>query len=396
MKTSFSYLLSVLALVVFVGAGCAGEAPVAAPDVPADAEEAPMEDMMDEEMKTMEESTEPIQVGWMGPLTGDVANIGTAMRDAVELAVKELNAEGGIDGRDVNVLYEDGKCDAKQANTAANKLLNVDNVVALLGGVCSGESLAAAPLVNEKQRVMISAASTAPDLSEAGDYFFRVVPSDAYQGRFAAQYAQETLGHQKVAVLHALTDYTQGIADVFAQAFEELGGEVVVKDTFIQGSKDLRTQLTKVKNSDAEFVYFVAYTESAIVGLRQMQELGLDLPVLGGDTFADPAVHEAEGAEGVQFVQAYTADRAAFTEKYLAETGRDDEPAYVAQQYDAANVLFNVLKEAGTEGEALRDALANTEYKGVSGNIEFDPNGDLQGAKYSVLRIENGTGVVVE
>ncbi len=366
-----SFLGGLFAILLLIGQGCANGA--------VNQENQPKVD-------------EPIKIGWVGPLTGDLSTVGESMKQSVELAVKEVNESGGVDGREVEVIYEDGGCDAKMASTAGNKLINVDQVQAIIGGTCSGETLAIAPVAEQNKVLMVSPASTAPSVSEAGDYVFRVVPSDSFQGNFAAEYIYNDLEVRKVAVLNAVTDYTSGLADSFKAKFQELGGEVVVEDTFLQDDRDLKTQLTKVKNSDAELIYFMSYTEAAVIGLKQAKELGLTQKIFGADAMDDPKLLNVDGAEGMLYTVPKSEESEDFKQKYLAAVGGDSLPVYTAQSYDAINVLVETMKKVGTDREAVKNELYSVaSYKGVSGDIAFDENGDLTSALYVVKEIKDGS-----
>lgn len=377
-----SFFTIVAGAMLLVGAGCAKTTP--AQDVALEVTNP----------TPVVQDTSPIKIGWLGPLTGDVATVGEATRDAAVLAVKEINEAGGINGRQLELIVEDGGCDSKKANTAGNKMINVDKVVAIVGGMCSGETLAVSPMAEEQKVLMVSPASTAPSITEAGDYIFRVVPSDSFQGKYVAEFAYNTLGKRKVALLISKTDYTEGVAKAFKDSFVVLGGEVVVEDTFLQTDRDLRTQLTKVKNSDTDLIYFASFTEAALAGLKQKEELSIDLPVLAPDSFGDPKIHAAPGAEGIVYAVPKASEAETFKTKFLAETGRDDMPVYVTETYDIINILAMVMKDAGSDSGAVKQALYGLkDYQGVSKVISFDENGDLLSAEYDLFQIKEGKNV---
>jgi len=278
------------------------------------------------------------------------------------------------------------------------KLINIDKVSAIVGGFCSGETLAVAPTAEANKVIMISPASTAPKVSEAGDYIFRNVASDNYQGKFAASYIYNTLGIRKAAVLYAVTDYTQGIATVFAEEFKKLGGEIMVTDNFLQDSRDLRAQLTKVKNSGADVLYFAAQTEAGAVGLKQAQELGITMQIVGAETFSDPKVVTAQGANGMMYTAPLSKESEEFKAKYFAYAGKSDNlPVYASQTYDAINMLAMVMKKVGTNPEAVKNELYNVKnYKGASGEISFDQNGDPVSADYQVMKVTDGKAALYQ
>lgn len=358
-----------LALLVLAGGGCAANKSVT--ETPKD--------------------TSPIKIGWMGPLTGDVATIGAATKQAAELAVKEINDAGGVDGRQLVLLAEDAGCDAKTASNAGNKLINVEKVTAIVGGYCSGETLAVAPVAEQTKTVMVSPASSAPSITNAGDYIFRVTPSDSYQGKFAANYVYNTLGKRKAAVLFAKVDYTEALSNVFAEEFKKLGGEVVLSDSFLQTARDLKTQMSKVKDSGADVLYFATYTEAGAAGLKQAQELGLNIQIIGIDTYEDPKLQSAQGAEGAIYTVPASLASEEFKTKFMATYKTEDVPAYVPQTYDTIKLLAAALAKSGSNTEALKTELYNVKnYDGVSGLIGFDDNGDLTTANFEVKKIENG------
>ena len=148
-----------------------------------------------------------IRIGSVGPLTSDLAYIGENMKAAVELASDEINSAGGIKGKKIEIIYEDGKCDPKEAANAANKLINIDKVTAIIGGLCSSETLAMAPLAEKSKVILLSAGSTNPGITNAGDYIFRNVPSDSFQGVYAARYVKTRLNKNRVALLKCLSDW---------------------------------------------------------------------------------------------------------------------------------------------------------------------------------------------
>jgi len=337
------------------------------------------------------QDTTPIKIGWLSPLTGDLAGVGTAIKNAVAMGVKEINAQGGINGRPLDIVYEDSACDPKVASAAGSKLINIEKVTAILGAGCTGETLAVAPMAEQNKVVMLSFASTGPAVTTAGDYIFRDVPSDSYVGKYTADFTFNTLGKKKAAILFSKADFTEQIANIFTDEFKKLGGEIVATESALQTDTDLRTQLTKIKNSGADVLFFPTYTENTLAGLKQAKDLNLSLPTLGIDGFDDPKVLSAVGAEGVMYPKPVSQENAEFKTKFLAENGGDSIPVYVTQGYDALNILVQTMKKVGTSGEAIKNELYNVKnYAGVSGNISFDKNGDLEKSEYEMMIIKDG------
>ncbi|MDD5193241.1 MAG: ABC transporter substrate-binding protein [Candidatus Nanoarchaeia archaeon] len=336
---------------------------------------------------------EPIKIGSIGPLTGDVSSIGLNEKAAIELAVDEINSKGGISGRKIQVIYEDGKCSAKDGSNAANKLMNIDNVVAIIGGTCSSETIASAPIAEETKTVMISPCSSSPKITEIGDYIFRDYPSDSYQGAEAANFIYNNLGKKKVAVLYVLSDWGVGIQQVFEPKFKDLGGEIVASEGYEQTTKDLRTQLTKIKQANPDVIYFLGYTEASAIGLKQIKELGINAEIVGGDAWDDKVIFEKAGdaAEGIIFFIPYAPLTSEFKESMKEKLGSNEITICSSQAYDGVYLLKQVIEKVGTDPTKIKDELYKIkDYPGVSGTISFDSNGDLEKAQYAIKVVRNG------
>ncbi|MBI2413495.1 MAG: ABC transporter substrate-binding protein [Deltaproteobacteria bacterium] len=339
-----------------------------------------------------EENT--IRIGSVGPLTGDIAYIGENMKAAVELASDEINSSGGVKGKKIEVVYEDGKCDPKEAANAVNKLINIDRVTAIMGGFCSSETLAMAPLAEKSKVILLSAGSTNPGITNAGDYIFRNVPSDSFQGVYAARYVKTKLNKNRVALLKCLSDWCLGVNDSFKAEFVKLGGEIAAEESFPQDSRDLRGQLVKIKAANPELVYFVSYTEGTIVGLKQMRELGIKAPVFGADAWSDPNIWESAKADGEGAMYLEPANKAypqAFVEAMNKKTGGKEINVYAPRAYDALKILASVMETAGTDTDLIKKGIYNVaDYKGIADNYTFDANGDIMNADYSVREVRGG------
>ncbi len=342
--------------------------------------------------------TGPITLGFIGPLTGDAASIGTASRAAAEIAAEEVNAAGGVNGRTLNIIYEDGQCNAKAATNAANKLMNVDKVPVVVGGACSTETAAFVPAAMQNKTVVFSYCSSAPSLSQAGKYFFRSYPSDAFQGKFGAEYAYNTLGARKVAILYHVSEWGTGIKDVFKKRFTELGGEILAEEGLPQEARDYRTALSKIKALNPDLIYSPTYPEGGIVELKQAQELGIKTQFLGADGWGDPKLwKEVSGRGKFLFTNPAVLPPEGFKQKLFAKTGGNEIPVCTTNAYDNVKIIAEVLKKSGTASpDAIADALRATKYNGVSGYVEFDQNGDVTSASYVVNKIEGGTAVEVK
>src|SRR3989344_2574768 len=340
---------------------------------------------------------ETIKIGFIGPLTGDASSLGTVARAAVELAVDEVNAAGGVNGQTFDVTYEDGKCSPADANNAAQKLLNVDKVSAIIGGLCSSETSAFAPQAMQQKIVTITYCSSAPSLDKTGKYFFRTYPVDTFQGKYAAEYAYNTLGAKKVAILYHISDWGTGLKDVFTQRFTELGGQIIATEGTPQEARDYRTQLTKLKAAKDDYIYAPLYPEGGIVMFNQVKELGIATKFLGGDTYDDPKLQkEVSGKADILYTVSTISPSEEFKAKLIAKAGGEQVPICAPNAYDAVFVLANAIKSVGLDADKLADTIRTTDYTGESGKITFDQNGNLTNASYIVKRVEKGSATEVK
>ncbi|MBS3176061.1 penicillin-binding protein activator [Candidatus Woesearchaeota archaeon] len=344
--------------------------------------------------------SETIKIGFIGPLTGDTASLGTTLRDGAEIAVEEINAKGGVNGKKIEAIYEDGGCKAQGATLAAQKLINNDKVVLIIGGSCSSETLAAAPIAEEAKIILISPSSSNPDITKAGDYIFRTWPSDTGQGKAIAEKMIKD-GITKVGIINTNSDYNIGLAKAFTESFTTNGGQVLIHEMYEQDSKDFRTQLTKIKAKNVEALYIVPYLEGGLI-LKQAKELGLTIPMYGSEVLGSKEiVNDAGGAaENVVYATAKFDDQAepakAFLAKYQQKYGKEPSyPSFAATAYDTVMVVTDAMK-AGTESETIKNYLYNlNDYSGVAGTLTIDENGDAL-KEFQIMVIQNGEFIPLE
>ncbi len=339
-------------------------------------------------------STTPISIGWIGPLSGDAASVGEDALKASQLAVGEVNAAGGVNGRMLALDAEDGKCDGKTAANAATKLITLDRVPVIIGGTCSGETLAAAPVANQNKVVLFSQCSSAPSITQAGDYIFRSYPSDNFQGKFSADYLYNTMEKRRVAILAVQDDWGQGIKGVFKQQFTADGGTIVNEENFAPTATDLRTELTKIKNAHPDAIYFLSETQAGLLGLKQIKELGLTVPILGGDSWDDATIWADADSNGALF----TVPRVNVPDSWRAEMKARGANVTICAPgaYNNVKIIADIMKKVGTDPTAIKNALYQVkDYPGINGPITLDQNGDLANAAFGVKQIENGTAVFI-
>lgn len=331
---------------------------------------------------------ETIKIGLVAPLTGSLASIGESSLGGALLAVDEINNSGGIFGKQIELVVEDDSCSANGAH-AITKLITVDDVVAISGPDCSSSASAALPIAQDAGVPTVIRWASAPSLTKIGDYIFRVYPSDAFQGKFIAEYMYGELGLRNVGVLYVKNDWGQGITDVFIKRFEELGGVVSYQEGVLEESRDLRAQVNKLKNSDINALFAPLHAATGVIGLKQMKELGVIIPVIGGDVFESAEVQESPGASGVQFSAAVIENPTDFQERIAQVTGKNGTKVTAALGYDSIMVIAQAIERAGsTDRKDVREALTQTHYEGVAfPSITFDADGDLEDARYEIKTI---------
>jgi branched-chain amino acid transport system substrate-binding protein len=326
------------------------------------------------------ESTGDIAVGMYGSLTGDGASFGQSSREGTELAVDEVNNAGGLlGGRRIRLLVEDDQSKPEEASNAVTKLVTQDKVVAVLGEVASRRSLAAAPVSQKYQVPMISPSSTNERVTEVGDYIFRVCFIDPFQGEVLAKFAFNDLKARKVAILKDIQqDYSVGLTDSITKHFTALGGQVLDPVSYSTGDADFRAILTQVRSQQPDAVFATGYYPEAAIIVRQARELGMKMPILGGDGWVGDALRNGREALNNTYISNhYSGDNPDpvvqnFVKAYRAKFNREPD-AIAALAYDSVKVLADALTRAGsTEGPKLRDALASTDVAGVTGRLKIN------------------------
>jgi len=345
-----------------------------------------------------------IKIGWIGPLTGDAAYYGEMVKKGTELAVEEINEAGGIKGLRIKVIYEDDQLDPKKGTLALQKLITVDKVPVVIQAAGSSVMLANAPIAERNKVVLISPTCSNDKIKYAGDYIFRIWPSDAYQGKVIAEFAYNELGKRRAAVLYINNDYGVGLKDEFVKNFKRLGGEVVFVEGFAQGESDFRTILTKLKGLNPDIVFLSSlYKESALI-LKQAKELGLETQFIGGDGNFAPELIELSGgaAEGTIVTNMHWDPNSSdpivrnFVRKFREKYNQDPE-VYAAAGYDCIKVLARAIEMGGTTSDGIKEALYKIKhFKGVTGDITFDEYGEIMFKEYDKFIVKGGKFVPYE
>lgn len=337
-----------------------------------------------------------IKIGLMGPLTGDAAIYGISPKKGAELAIDEINANGGINGKKLELIAEDSKCDPKEAVNAINKLVNVDEVKFIVGGMCSSETLAAASIAESNKVIMVSPVSTNYKVSQAGEYIFRTVASDALQGKKAAELVYQK-GFRKAAILYISTnDYGPGLEKVFKEEFTKLGGQVLISEGHAAGDSDFRTQLTKIKAANPDVLFIPSQMPENSLAVKQAKELGIACQIIGTETMQDEKFTQTvdEAANGIIFTSfaEYKGSQAdAFSAKFKAKFG-EEKAIYSDYAYDAVYALEKAMAACKNPEDSVcvKAELYKTSFIGATGSVGFDENGDIKGKDFAVFEIENG------
>lgn len=349
--------------------------------------------------------TGPIKIGFIAPLTGDAATYGIDEKNATVLAVEEINDAGGIKGRKLEIVYEDGKCSGKDAVTAAQKLINIDGVKIILGGACSGETLSVAPIAEQNKIILFSAFSSSPDITKAGDYIFRNSPSDLDVAKGYSQFIVNKAGYKNIAILSENTDYADGVRKVFSEEIDRLGGKIVADEIFKQGERDFRTNIARVKTLNPEAIFI--NPQSGVTGglvLKQIKDLGVSVPVFsvfvfGGKDALEAAGSASEGLIYFDVVGLMTTEKGkSFADKFTARFGKIGGNDYdTGARYDSVYIISDALKKCSSEDtDCIKNYLYSIDwYDGVIGRYKFDSNGDVFGIEPLTPKIiKNGVAEI--
>ena len=339
---------------------------------------------------------EAFRIGVMESLTGPGETYGTVSNQAKQLAVDEINAAGGINGRMLELVVEDSKCNAQDAITAYNKLTDVEGVKIILGTSCSGAMLGAAPRAEEDGVVLFSGLATNPDIAEAGDYIFRTAMSDAQLGIDTGNLLWAD-GIRTLATINESTDYAEGVRRESVAQFEKRGGQVVAEERYPSDTTDYRSQLTKLLNENPDALHVAAQAEFAggtIV--KQARELGFEGPIYSdvvavGTTALEIAGDAATGLKAVSADLDPSNNKAqevlkSFREKYDYVT----LPWYIGSAYDDVYITAECLKKTDDDQDAdgLRDCLYDITWSGAIGDkYSFDAKGEVVGLSNLVVQV---------
>jgi len=344
-----------------------------------------------------------IVIGSYSSNTGATATFGVFQKRGIEMAVEEINAAGGINGKKIKHINYDNKSDNDETLAVVNRLISQDKVVAIIGEATSGRSKIGAQIAQQYKIPMLSSSATNPDVTKVGHYIFRACFIDPFQGKVMSKFMVDNLKLKKAAILRDVkSDYSVGLSDIFKEELKKQGGEVVADVAYQEGDIDFKSQLTAIKAKNPEAIFIPGYYNEVALIAKQAKELGMKQPLLGGDGWSSPKLFEIakESINGHYFSNHYTTESTdpktvSFVKNFKAKYNEDAD-VMAALAYDATYMMAEAIKNSSSvTSENIRDNLAKIkDFKGVTGNITMDENRDavksavvvqVEGANYKFI-----------
>ncbi len=340
-----------------------------------------------------------VKIGVAGAHSGDLASYGLPTVNAAKIVAEEINADGGIDGKQIELIVEDDECSPEKATNAAAKLVG-EQVVGVIGHICSGATRAALGIYKESDILAISPSATSPPLTKSGEYpnFLRTIAPDDAQAKLQADYAMNNLGLTKIAVIHDRGDYGKGLAE-FVKGFveEDARAQVVLFDGVTKGAVDYSAIINRISESGAEGIIYGGYHPEAARLVSQMKNKGMDLAFIGGDgvkdeTFISVAGDAAEGVYATSPVDTSSNPIAQKAIKQHKDKFGEEPGAFYLNAYAAAQAVTNAIDAAdSTEYDAVMKALKSEYVETPLGSISFDEKGDAVGVGFAMNQVKNGS-----
>ncbi len=343
------------------------------------------------DIQSNSKTQEPIKIGFSTPLTGSAASWGEKIKNGAKIAIDEINMSGGINGRALEVIFEDDMCDPKKGVSIVNKFINIDKVSAITGMPCSSVALSMSPIINDNKTILLTSGASSPAMKDAGDYVFNLYPLDDAEFGYLSEYIYNS-GVRTIALLWLNNDYGTGAVEIFNREYK---GEVLESEKFSLGDIDFRLQLTKIKNSNPNGLVIISNPGEIPMIIRQLHEIGIvaklfaNSPVVESDEFDSEIRALADGLVYAMPSNSENEVAQIFARKYTDTYG--DDPSITAPLgYDSINLLARAFEFAGTEGNDVRRYLIGVEnYDGASGILSFDEKGNVQ-KPFTFKQIKNG------
>ncbi|PIU50269.1 MAG: hypothetical protein COS92_02300 [Desulfobacterales bacterium CG07_land_8_20_14_0_80_52_14] len=342
-------------------------------------------------------AAEEVAVGSITPLSGKLAVYGEGFQQSMLLALEEVNAAGGINGKPMKILYEDNNSTAKDSVSAIQKLITVHKLPVLFGPAASSNFLAVCPIAQENKTVLIGAESAAAEITKCGDYVFRVFPSDELQGKGAAELTV-SLGYKEVVLTYINNDWGVGLGKVFKENFLKAGGKIIDEFSHDEGKTDYRSEVLRIKKHSLKAAVNLTYIKEGATMLKQAYETGLKVQWLMGSASKSPKLVELAGESAEGIIGTYptfsqdTPQYKHFKETWEKKYPGKKIPIFGEYNYDMVHLTAKALKVAKSlSSDDIRNALIEVGkgYMGVTGDKTFDANGDV-GAVYGKWTVKGG------
>ncbi|RLE38998.1 hypothetical protein DRJ17_02280 [Candidatus Woesearchaeota archaeon] len=347
-----------------------------------------------------------IKIGGMFALTGKWAVGGVTEANFVKLAIDEINANGGVNGKQLELILEDDMCSGNDAVAAANKLIYQDGINVILGPSCTPASAPVAPIANENKVFILAATTTAAGLFDDFEFAFRTSPPSTDAGALIGFVAKKKYNVNNVAIIQEQTEFAQSWADEFTKGLIQEGGKVALKEEYPTGTTDFRGIITKILSADVDGVFLSGQApEDTALILKQMKELGLvDVKVMGNPTAIDMKIYESIGDALPEdaFTVVPFVENEKLLQKYVDKYGKQPgfQFFYTAAMYDATYMLAEALENCGEDGECVKNYFLNNikDWRGQVASWTFKKNGDpvLSSDAYKEFSIVNGKKVYKE
>lgn len=322
--------------------------------------------------------TNEIVIGGIFPLSGGVAVYGVECKNGIDLAIEEINAAGGVNGKNIVLISEDDEGNPDKTVNAYQKLTSKDGVKLIIGSLTSGCTQAITNRAQAQKVVQIAPAATAPAITDAGDFIFRTCYTDPFQGKVGGKFASEDLGAKTAAILYDTgNDYSVGLTENFEAAFTAAGGTIVSKEAYTTNDKDFNAQLTKIKSANPDVIYLPDYYNVVALISKQLRAQGINVPIIGADGWDGILGNAGDEVLNGFYSNHYAVDSTSasvqnFVKAFNAKYSKDPN-AFAALGYDSVYLLKDAILKAGSaDSVAVKDALSSIFGEYVTGNLSFD------------------------
>ena len=344
------------------------------------------------------EDENTIKIGGIAPLSGAVAVYGVECTNGVNLAVEEINAAGGINGKKIVYIAEDDEGDPAKSVNAYKKLTTQDGIRMIIGSLTSGCTIALTASAQAQGVIQIAPAATAEAVTDAGNYIFRTCFIDPFQGSIGGKFAAVNLGKKNAAILYDIgNDYSVGLQENFVKEFTKNGGSIVAMESYSTGDKDFNAQLTKIKAANPDVVYLPDYYGTVALIAKQLRNQGINTPIIGADGWDGLTDNAGDEVLNGFYSNHYAADSSdpavkAFVKNFKAKYNKEPN-AFAALGYDSMYLLKDAILKAGTtDAKAVREALEKIDADYVTGHIKFDSKHNPVKSAVMIELVKNAEG----